>query len=245
MPSQKRVWIIGASDGIGAALAREYADQGAQLILSARSREPLEALSAALVGDHFVVPVDISDRAQLEQAAKDIAQTGPLDCIINMAAIYDPGSISEVDAARAAQVIAVNITGSFNVAQIAPPLLKAGGQLAMCGSVAGYFGLPNGQIYSATKAAVINLTETLYAELKGVVDVRLISPGFVDTRLTQRNDFKMPALVTPEIAAKEIVNGLRKTGFEIHFPRRFTFAVKMLRLLPYWAALWLTGRISR
>lgn len=245
MPSQNRIWIIGASDGIGAALAREYAAEGAQLILSARSRQPLEDLANAIAGEHIVLPVDISDRAQLEDAAKEIAQIGPLDCIINMAAIYDPGSVAQVDPARAAQVITVNITGSFNVAQIAPPLLRLGGQLAMCGSVAGYFGLPNGQIYSATKAAVINLTETLYAELKGKVDVRLISPGFVDTRLTQRNDFKMPALVTPEIAAKEIVKGLRTRSFEIHFPRRFTVAVKLLRLLPYWAALRLTNKLSR
>lgn len=245
MPSQNRIWIIGASDGIGAALAHEYAKEGAQLILSARSSQPLEDLADALAGDHMVVPVDISDRAQLEQAATIIARSGPLDCIINMAAIYDPGTVARVDAARAAQVIAVNITGSFNVAQVAPPLLRKGGQLAMCGSVAGYFGLPNGQIYSATKAAVINLTETLYVELRETVDVRLISPGFVDTRLTQRNDFKMPAIVTPEVAAKEIVKGLRSRQFEIHFPRRFTRAVKLLRLLPYWASLRAASALSR
>ena len=110
---------------------------------------------------------------------------------------------------------------------------------------AGYVGLPQGQIYSAIKAGVINLAESLRAELAPEVDVRLISPGFVDTRLTQKNDFDMPALIQPEDAAAAIVKGLDKGGFELHFPRRLTLPLKFLRALPYGLALRLTRRLVR
>ena len=116
---------------------------------------------------------------------------------MHLAAIYDPGKVADLDAQKAAQIVTVNLAGTFHVAQVAPKVLRAGGQMALCGSVAGYIGLPQGQIYSATKAGVINLAETLRAELSGKVDVRLINPGFVETRLTAQNDFDMPAMVTP------------------------------------------------
>lgn len=239
------IWIIGASDGIGAELARAYAAQGARLVLSARSKDRLSELAASLGTNHVVVPLDVGDRASLTAAAMQIAELGPLDRVIHLAALYDPGKIAEIDADTAAQIVNVNLTGSFHIAQIAPPLLRKGGQLAICGSVAGYIGLPQGQIYSASKAGVINLVESLAAELSGKIDVRLISPGFVDTRLTQRNDFKMPAMVTPEAAAAAIVSGLNARGFEVHFPKRLTLALKLLRALPYWAALPLTRRLTR
>lgn len=239
---RKRIWIIGASDGIGAALARAWAKEGVDLILSARSEDKLTAL-AAEIGGAQVVPIDVSHRASVNDAATQI--TVPLDCIVHLAATYDPGKIAEIDPATAAQIVTVNLTGTFHIAQIAPPLLRKGGQLAICGSVAGYIGLPQGQIYSATKAGVINLTESLAAEYTGQIDVRLISPGFVDTRLTQRNDFTMPALITPEIAAVEIIKGLSKRGFEINFPKRLTWSLKLLSALPYWAALPLTKRLTR
>jgi short-subunit dehydrogenase len=111
--------------------------------------------------------------------------------------------------------------------------------------VAGYIGLPQGQIYSATKAGVINLAESLRAELSGRVDVRLINPGFVDTRLTQRNSFHMPAIVTPQSAANAIIKGLEARRFEVHFPRRLTWSLKLLSALPYWAALPLTKRLTQ
>lgn len=107
-------------------------------------------------------------------------------------ALYDPGKVMRIDADRAAQIVAVNLTGSFNFIRAAVPLLKPGGQLALTGSVAGYIGLPQGQIYSATKAAIINLSESLRAELAQKVDVRVINPGFVDTRMTRKNSFDMP-----------------------------------------------------
>ena len=245
MREAERIWIIGASDGIGAALAREWAGRGAILILSARSTDRLKALCADLGPDHVALACDVSDRASVDAAATTVAGMGPLDRVIHLAAVYVPGKIADLNPDTAATIVSVNLTGSFHIAQIAPPLLRKGGQLAMCGSVAGYIGLPQGQIYSATKAGVINLTESLRAELHGIVDVRLISPGFVDTRMTRRNDFTMPAMVTVETAARAIIAGLNSRRFEIHFPRRFTLQLKLLSLLPYWASMPLTRRLSR
>ncbi|MBT0958260.1 SDR family NAD(P)-dependent oxidoreductase [Alphaproteobacteria bacterium KMM 3653] len=239
------IWIIGASDGIGAALAQEWAGRGARVILSARSEDRLRELAGRLGPEHIALPMDVSDGESRAAASAEVAALGPVDRIVHLAAIYDPGKIAEIDPETAARIVEVNLTGSFHIAQLAPPLLRAGGQLALCGSVAGYIGLPQGQIYSATKAGVINLAESLRAEMSGRYDVRLISPGFVDTRLTQRNDFTMPAMVTPRKAALAIIDGLNKRRFEVHFPRRLTLVMKLLSALPYWAALPLTRRLSR
>lgn len=240
----ERIWIMGASDGIGAALARDWAGQGARLVLSARSEAQLAAL-AAQIGNAEYIACDVTDRDNLDRAAARIAQGGPLDRAVTLAALYDPGQVMQIDPDLAARIVAVNLTGSFNFARSAVPLLRDGGQLALTGSVAGYVGLPQGQIYSATKAGVINLAETLRAELAPRIDVRLISPGFVDTRLTQRNDFAMPGLMSAEQAALAIRRGLQGRGFEVHFPRKLTLPLKLLRLLPYSLALRLTRRLVR
>lgn len=245
MPDTETIWLIGASEGIGAALARAYAHRGARLILSARSAPRLEGLAASLGPGHFAVACDVSDRASVDAAVAEIAARGPVDRVINMAALYDPGRTVEVDPDTASRIVDVNLTGSFNIARAAVRVLRPGGQLALCGSVAGYVGLPQGQIYSATKAGVINLAESLRIELRGRHDVRLINPGFVATRLTQKNEFNMPALIQPAEAAAQILKGLDGRAFEIHFPRRLTLGLKLLRLMPYWAALPLTRQLAR
>lgn len=244
MSKGELIWIIGASDGIGAALAKAWAAKGARLVLSARSEDKLKELAQSLGGDHDVVPLDVADRASLEAAAQRLRELGPLDRAVHLAAIYDPGKVSALDPDKAASIVNVNLTGSFHVAQVAPKVLKPGGQLAICGSTAGYVGLPQGQIYSATKAAVTNLTESLRAELAGKTDVRLISPGFVETRLTDKNDFSMPFIITPEAAAEAIIKGLNTRAFEVHFPKRMTYLMKLATALPYWALLPLTGRLT-
>lgn len=238
----ERIWIMGASEGIGAALARAWAGRDVQLILSARSEDKLTGLAAEL-GNVEILPCDVSNLDSLQTAAKTILAGGPIDRAITLAALYDPGKVMQIDAEQAAKIVAVNLTGSFNFARVAVPLLKSSGQLALTGSVAGYIGLPQGQIYSATKAAVINLAESLRAELDPSVDVRLICPGFVDTQMTRKNNFDMPAIMQPEDAAQTILSGLHRRGFEIHFPRRLTLPLKLLRILPYPLALRLTRRL--
>lgn len=237
-----RIWIMGASDGIGAELARAYARRGAKLVLSARSEEPLHKL-ADEIGGAEVVTADVSDLESLQAAADKIAEGGLLDSAITLAALYDPGKVMEIDPAFAAKIVTVNLTGTFHFARVAEPLLRDGGDLVLTGSVAGYIGLPQGQIYSASKAGVINLVESLRAELAPRVNVRMISPGFVDTRLTKKNDFDMPAVIQPEDAASRIVKGLDGKRFEVHFPRRLTLSLKLMQILPYAISMRLTRKL--
>ncbi|SFN56956.1 NADP-dependent 3-hydroxy acid dehydrogenase YdfG [Thioclava dalianensis] len=238
----KRIWIVGASSGIGQALARELHARGARLVLSARSVEPLNDLAAEL-GLGEVVQLDVSDPESLDDARGEILGAGPLDAMITTAALYDPGYVSEITRDKARQLIDVNLLGTLWFAQAAPGLLREGGQLVIFGSVAGYFGLPKGQLYSASKAAVINLVESLRVEYAPQIDVRLISPGFVKTRLTEKNDFDMPFVMEADAAARRIADGMAGRSFETHFPRRLTWGLKLLRRLPYAISLWLTGRM--
>lgn len=237
----KTVWIIGASEGIGAALARAFAQRGARLILSARNQAALADL-ARDCGDARVLPLDLEQPGSLAAAVAGIAP-GSLDAVICTAALYDPGLVSDLDPEATARLVAVNILGSFDVGRLTPPLLRDGGQLVLFGSVAGYFGLSVGQPYSATKAAVNNLAETLRIELAPRVDVRLVCPGFVATRLTAKNHFAMPAIITPDQAALAVIHGLQTRAFELHFPKRFTIWMKLLRVLPYAISLRLTARL--
>lgn len=238
----RRIWIVGASAGIGAALARAFAAEGARLILSARNGAALDAL-ARDCGGAEVLPLDLARREALVQAVAGIAP-GSLDAVICTAALYDPSRVADLDPARTEELLRVNLLGTLDVARLTPPLLRDGGQLVLFGSVAGYIGLPGGQAYSATKAAVNNLAESLRAELAPRVDVRLVCPGFVRTRLTDRNSFAMPAIIPVEEAAAQVLRGMRRGGFEIHFPRRFTLAMKLLRTLPYGLSLRLTRRLG-
>lgn len=239
----KRVWIIGASAGIGAALAEAFAAEGAHLILSARDSGALQQV-AQKCGGAQIVPFDLGKDGQLEAAVAEISSGAPLDVVICTAALYQPAKVADLDPQQAQQMLKVNILGTLNVARCCTPLLRKRGQLVLFGSVAGYFGLPGGQAYSATKAAVNNIAETLATELAPDIDVRLVCPGFVRSRLTDKNDFPMPAIISAEEAATRTLAGLKGKSFEIHFPRRLTLAVKLLRLLPYGLALRLTRKLS-
>ena len=234
------IWIIGASSGIGAALARELSARGATLALSARRREALESLKESLGAHHKLFVLDVADAELVSRTAQAIrAAFGRIDRIIFLAAAYTPMKLGELDLAVTRQMLDTNLLGAFHVAHAALPLLKERGvgQLALCGSVAGYIGLPGGQPYSATKAGVINLAESLRAELPKGIDVKLISPGFVRSELTDKNNFQMPCIISAEEAALHIADGLLGKNFEVHFPRRFTWWLKLLRLLPYGLAL--------
>lgn len=240
----KRIWIIGASAGIGEALAHALAGQGAELILSARAHVALSAL-ALQCGNAQVLPLDLAQRDTLEAAVKQLSAATPLDAVICTAAIYDPAPVADLDAARSEMLIRINLLGTLDVARLTPALLRDGGQLVLFGSVAGYLGLPGGQAYSATKAAVNNLAESLRIELAPRVDVRLVCPGFVRSRLTAKNSFAMPAIIEPEAAADAVLRGMCARAFEIHFPKKFTLAIKLLRALPYAISLRLTARLGR
>ncbi|MFO7543528.1 MAG: SDR family NAD(P)-dependent oxidoreductase [Thiobacillus sp.] len=241
----QRVWLIGASSGIGEATAKLLMARGAQVALTGRNRDALMALAD---GSALVAPADVTDRVSLLAAFETICATfGDIDVAIINAGTHQPVRAWELDAVAAEKLVQVNLVGAMNAsALLAPYFAQRGrGRLAITASVAGYGGLPSGLVYGATKAALINFAETLYLDLapRGVA-VHLINPGFVKTPLTDLNDFKMPALIEADEAAREILSGIERGVFEIHFPKRFTRALKLLKLLPYRAYFPLVHRIT-
>ena len=241
----QRVWLIGASSGIGEASAKLLMARGAQVALTSRNHGALTALAD---GNALVVPADVTDRASLQLAFDTICATfGDIDVAIINAGTHQPVRAWELDAAAAEKLVQVNLVGAMNASALLAPYFahRGSGRLALTASVAGYGGLPSGLVYGATKAALINFAETLYLDLapRGVA-VHLINPGFVKTPLTDLNDFKMPALIEADEAAREILSGIERGAFEIHFPKRFTRMLKLLNLLPYRAYFPLVHRIT-
>jgi NADP-dependent 3-hydroxy acid dehydrogenase YdfG len=195
MFENKNIWIIGASTGIGEELAIALSKEGARLALSARDNEKLHEVRGKLSGiDHLIYSLDVTDAEKVKKTAEAIsAAFGRIDSVIFMAAAYKPHSEEQADLSVLKQIVDVNFTGCLNVVYSVLPILhqQNSGQIAICASVAGFRGLPNGQPYCATKAALINLAESLYIENKDKnIDVRVINPGFVKTRLTDKNDFE-------------------------------------------------------
>ncbi|MEH6998754.1 MAG: SDR family NAD(P)-dependent oxidoreductase [Limnobacter sp.] len=232
----KRVWLVGASTGIGEALARQLDQLGCKQMLSARSADKLTTLAGEL--QHATaLPLDITQQTAVQTAFNNvIAAWGGVDLIVLMAGTYSEMSVAEFDIEKVKQQIDVNLNGTMYVlANALPKLLEQkSGHLAIVSSVAGYRGLPNSLAYGPTKAALINLAEALHVELQPHhVGVSVVNPGFVDTPLTRKNTFPMPFLITAEKAAQEIITGLEKGEFEIHFPKAFTRTLRTLRILPY------------
>lgn len=241
----QRVWLIGASSGIGEATAKLLMARGARVALTSRSRDALTALADMHA---LVAPADVTDRASLQAAFNTICtRFGGIDVAIINAGTHQPVRAWELDAEAAEKMVQVNLIGAMNVSALLAPYFtqRGSGRLAITASVAGYGGLPSGLVYGATKAALINFAETLYLDLapRGVA-IHLINPGFVKTPLTDLNDFKMPALIEADEAAREILFGIERGAFEIHFPKRFTRVMKLLNLLPYRAYFPLVHRIT-
>lgn len=234
--SLQRVWVVGASSGIGHALAQTLLGKGARVAVSARRCEPLHALVEQHIGSALALPLDMTENSAWDSAyAELMAHWGGFDWIVFCAADYLPIRAWELDRDRAARLIDVNLTGTLRgVATVLPDLLARGhGGIAIVASVAGYMGLPKALVYGPTKAALINFAESLYLDVKPKgLDVCVINPGFVATALTAQNDFDMPALMTADEAAAEIIAGLERGQFEIHFPKRFTRMMQLIRRLP-------------
>ena len=230
----KTVWLVGASTGIGRATAHKLHTLGAKVIVSARSQQALDAFAAEHPGA-TVLAMDAADAASVEAAAQSVLSTGPLDLVLYCAGYYKEMRATEFDLKQMLRHNQVNYVGALYVLSAVLPyfLARKAGHISLVSSVAGYRGLPQGLAYGPTKAALINLAETLHVDLKdSQIGVSLISPGFVETSLTAQNKFSMPGLIKPEKAAEEILRGWAKGEFEIHFPKRFTFFMKALALLP-------------
>lgn len=235
----KRIWLIGASSGIGRAVAEALHARGAQVCVSARQLAPLQAFVDQHPGSQALA-LDATDAAAVATAAQQLLTEGPLDLVCYCAGHYQAMRATDIDLPELLRHQQVNVAGALHVlAAVTPALLdaaKAGRapHLSLVASVAGWRGLPQSLAYGPTKAALINLAEVLFLDLRPHgVGVSVVCPGFVDTPLTAQNEFPMPALLSPAQAAQAMLRGWGRGDFEMHFPRRFTVILKLLRVLPY------------
>ena len=248
--AEKRVWVIGASSGIGEACAKALLSQGAKVALSSRRVERLNQIALSVAVDQtLVIPVDVTDDGQLQDGYKTILGAwGGIDLLLFVSGMYVPLRADNFDIKIAEKTIDANLLGPMRAtALVLPEMLKShSGHIAIVGSVAGYSGLPKALAYGPSKAAIINFCENLYYDLLPTgVSVHMISPGFVATEATAQNDFEMPALITADVAAQEILTGIQKGEFDIHFPKQFSRFLKFLRILPYPIYFWIVRRFVK
>ncbi|MEO0487452.1 MAG: SDR family NAD(P)-dependent oxidoreductase [Pseudomonadota bacterium] len=230
----KRYWLVGASEGLGRALAVDMSKGGAELIVSARSQERLDTLVAELEGPARAVTCDVTDQASVDAA---IAEIGDIDGIVYLAGVYWPMSAAEWDADKATQMVEINMMGAFRVLGAVVPQMTArdAGHIVLTGSLSGFRGLPRTVGYGASKAAVMYLAEGMYADLKDTgIDVQIINPGFIKTRLTEKNDFSMPFIMEPEEAAQAFLSHMKLGGFKRSFPTVFSWLFRVSQFWPDW-----------
>ena len=243
----RTAWLVGASTGIGRATAARLHALGAKVVVSARSASALQTFTEAHPGSEAIA-LDATDRDALHAAAASIVERhGRIDLAVYCAGTYAPMRATEFSLQVALQHQQVNYVGALYLLDALLPHLLAqaragqGGHLSLVSSVAGYRGLPKSLAYGPTKAALTHLAQTLYLDLHPLgLGVSVVNPGFVATPLTAQNEFRMPALISPEEAAEQMLRGWARGEFEIHFPKRFTRVLKALGLLPdgpYFAAV--------
>lgn len=232
-----RIWLVGASTGIGHALTRLLAPKAASLYISSRSEDALVEIQKELSPHSvYVVPCDVGNEDGVKKAYQEITRDGKHpDVLIYNAGIYYPSDVLSFNANEYISQMDINYSGALRVFEtILPQMLKTGsGNIVGVSSVGAYRALPRAAGYGASKAALTYFMESMrmHVESKGV-KVTVVSPGFVKTRLTSKNDFEMPFIMTPEEAAKAIVSGIENGKSEIHFPKRFSIILKLLGLLP-------------
>lgn len=230
----KRYWLIGASDGLGAALAADLTEAGADVILSARNAEALEALASQTGGNAQVVPLDVQDMMSVKAAAQEV---GPVDGLVYLAGVYWPMSAQEWNTDRALAMADVNFSGAIRVlGEVLPDMIaRDHGHIVLTGSLSAYRGLPAAIGYSASKAGLLGLAESLMYDLKSTnVVVQIAHPGFIKTRLTDKNDFKMPFIMTPQEASGHMMKHMRSNQFNCAFPRPFSWVFRGAQFLPNW-----------
>lgn len=246
------IWITGASTGLGREVARQYAQAGHTVYVSARGAEALNSLvdeCAGFPGTVRVRDLDVTDPVRVSEAYESIwGETGLPDLVILNAGTNVPDSALEFDRENYARLMDINFMGVVNCLQAVLPgfLQRSAGRVAVVASVAGYRGLPYAAAYCASKSALISLCESLQPELAAAgIGLHLVDPGFVRTPLTAKNRFPMPFLMEVEDAAARLIAGLEQGRFEITFPKRFTWLVKSLRFLPFGIFLRLTRNLIR
>ncbi|MFX0541613.1 SDR family NAD(P)-dependent oxidoreductase [Roseovarius sp. S4756] len=231
----KRYWMIGASEGLGEALAHKLSRAGAELILSSRSEGKLKKVAEALPGRAHVVTVDVSDLKSVRAAAE---QVGEIDGMVYTAGVYWPFAAQDWDAEQAEAMGDINFVGALRACGVVVPKMvaKDAGHIVLTGSLSGFRGLPGAIGYAASKAGVMALGESMQCDLyKTGVRVQIANPGFIKTRLTDKNDFNMPFLMSPEEAAQEMFEMMNDDGATVrHFPRLFSYLFRLSRIWPDW-----------
>ena len=243
--NQKKIWITGASSGIGKALAEKFASEGWRVAVSARRKEILDEMAQNENISSY--PLDVTDQDQINEVfAKIINDFGSLDLCVFSSGTYDPKLEKEINIKQNKYVMETNFFGVLYCIKSVEKYFKdkKDGHISIVSSIAAYRGLPNSSGYGPSKAALTNLTESLYFDFKKYnVRISLISPGFIKTPLTDKNEFPMPFIKSPKFAAEKIFNGLTKSkDFEIHFPKALTLLLKFLRILPYRLYLFLIDK---
>ena len=237
----KTVWITGGGSGIGKALALSFAADGWDVAISGRTAMRLREVQS-LSSKIRIIVCDITKELEIQAALKEI---GPVDVAILNAGNYRPEPTINISIKEHQDIFAVNYFGTLKcIHALIPEMKKRGGRLAIVASLAGYRGLPNASAYGPSKAALIQLAESLRAELQNTrLQIQLINPGFVKSALTEKNDFEMPFLMKADDAAKRIRRGLEKNNFEIAFPSPLVRRMKLLRMLPYSLYFYLTRKM--
>ena len=246
--NHKKIWITGASSGIGKAVAEKFAKQGWKVAVSARRKELLDELAKNPNITSF--PLDVTDRTQITSVFKNILnEFSDLDICLFSSGTYEPKDEQKIDPDKIKNVIDVNFLGVVDCVKAVEDFFKnkKSGHISIVSSIASYRGLPNSSGYGPSKAALTNFSESIYFDFKKFgVRVSVVSPGFIKTPLTDKNEFPMPFLKPPEYAADKIYNGLVKgNAFEIHFPKGLTLILKFLRILPYKIYLFLIYKLYK
>jgi short-subunit dehydrogenase len=236
MEDKKIIWITGASSGIGRALAIKFANEGWLVAASARRENLLQELGQENENIHSF-PLDVTNLDQCKTVFKEIVEKFKnIEICVFGTGIHDPKSEKEFNLEKIRKIMEVNYFGTMNSINSVYNYYKdkKSGQISIVSSVAGYRGLPAAGAYCASKSALTSFTESLYFEMKRInVRISLVSPGFIKTPMTDQNDFPMPMIKSPEFAAQQIYIGLvKKKSFEIHFPKNFTFFMKIIKILP-------------
>ena len=247
--NKKTIWITGGSTGIGKALALKFANEGWNVAISAR-RENLLKEIADTNANISSFPLDVTDKTKCKQVFEEIKNKfGNIDICFFSTGTWNPKKEKDIDVEQIEDVFKINFFGTLNSIKAVEEYFKnkKSGKIAIVSSIAGYRGLPNSTGYGPSKSALNNLAESLYFDFgRSNVRVCLVSPGFIKTPMTDKNDFKMPFLKTVDYAAEKIFEGLTKTNqFEIHFPKQLTLILKFLKILPNSWYLSLVGKLTK
>ena len=247
--NDKVIWITGASTGIGKSLAIKFSKNGWKVAISARRAEILDDISKQNE-NIFPFPLDVTNKEECKKVFLEVKnKLHNIDICVFSTGTWDPKKEKDIDIDQIENVMKVNFFGTLNSIKSVEKYFKdlGKGHISIVSSIAGYRGLPNSTGYGPSKSALNNLAESLYFDFKKYgVRISLISPGFIKTPMTDKNDFKMPFLKTSEYAADKIYHGLVNTNvFEIHFPKQLTLILKFLKILPNWLYLKLVGKLTK